>query len=152
MKATAIVTAVLLAVGGSAFAQQGESLGQKTDRTLDRAENATQGALKGPNSIGNRTDRVLDRAENATQRAVNPPPGGETLGQKADRVFDRMEDGTKRVWNRATGKTHEPARSAEVRNDTRAMGAGAAAPAARESDHDRRTRMDEAYRNWESRR
>jgi hypothetical protein len=147
MKATALVTAVLLAVGGSAaLAQQNESLGQKTDRTLDRAENATQRALKGPDSIGSRTDRMLDRAEDRTQRAVNPPPGGETIGQKADRVFDRMEDGTKRVWNRVTGKTQEPARSAEVRNhDTRAMGAGPAA-----ADHDRRARMDEAHRNWES--
>lgn len=146
MKATALVTAVLLAVGGSAaLAQQNESLGQKTDRTLDRAESATERSLKGPNSIGNRTDRVLDRAENRTERAVNPPPGGETIGQKADRVFDRMEDGTKRVWNRATGKTQEPARSAEVRNhDTRSMGAGPA-----DADHERRARMDEAYRNWD---
>jgi|GEM_PF-3665248 len=134
MKISVLLTAAALALGGTAMAQQqNESLGKKADRQFDRAENATN-------------------------RTLNGGPGQPSLGQRADTVFDRMEDGTKRVWNRVTGKSQNPngnAQSARVesRPDTRTMGAGPASPAAAESsvDDSRRSRMDEAYRNYQSR-
>ncbi len=132
MKTLATLTAALaLGLGGAALAQQprqDESLGQKADR-------------------------VFDRAEDATSRAVNPQPGEPSFGQRAGRVFDQMEDGVQGLWNRATGREPPPADARAATDDpTRRMGAGAAPAAAElEVDGDRRQRMDEAYRNWQSR-
>lgn len=129
MKFSVLLTAAILALGGSALAQQqNESLGKKADRQFDRAENATD-------------------------RAVNGGPGQPSLGQRADNVFDRMEDGTRRVWNRVTGKSSQnaPATSARVEpgNATRFMGA-APSPSGAGVDAERRARMDDAYRNSQS--
>lgn len=131
MKISVLMTAAALALGGSAWAQQQPQ--QKE-------------------SLGQKADRQFDRAENATSRAVNGGPGEPSLGQKAGRVFDRMEDGTKRVWNKVTGKSRNTAQSGRVesRSDTRSMGAGPAPSQNAQGGNDRQGRMDEAYRNYQS--
>jgi hypothetical protein len=104
-------------------------------------------------SAGQAAGRVFDRAEQATSRAVNPPAQDSSFGERAGRVFDRMEDGVQGIWNRATGRerTPEPPR-ARVEDPTRQMGAGTLPPASDPGiDPLRRQRMDQAYRDWQSR-
>lgn len=130
MKIAVFVTTAALALGGSAFAQQ-------------------QQPPQNNETFGKKAERVYDRAGNATDRVVNGGPGEPSLGERTSRGIKRMEAGVARVWNRVTGK-HEDATAQsnrdESRNDTRAMGAGPNA----QGGNDRQSRMDEAYRNYQS--
>jgi len=130
MKLAAIAIAAGLALGATlpvqAQQRQGESIGQKADRTFDRMESA----------IGRGVDKARDATGNAKRE-------GRQEAREARQDARHAKDSAK-------GAKHDAKQAGRHdRDDTRAMGAGRRdAQDDRTQANDRRARMDEAYDNW----